>query len=303
MGRIIFASAASGSLALAAALAPAGVRAQNDGEILLEPSSAWNATYDEGRCRLSRMFGAVDGQHALVFEQSAPGSSFNMSVAGPATSAINGGLNLQLAFGPGGPATDQVIVKERNPEFGSVLFLKDIDLKARAAPEADAGANVGFSAASDAIDVTAAGPLRSISLAQGRQTLVFKTGPLAAPFGVLNDCTAHILSTWGIDPEAHRTAQRKAKMLEEMKVARVIQRQYPLRAVREGRGGVVGLAILVDPSGKPTECKITNDSGDRNLNEVACEGLMQARFDPALDASGKPIPSYWQTRVTYRIAI
>lgn len=248
------------------------------------------------------MFGAADGQHALVFEQSAPGSSFNMSVAGLATSAFKGGLNLQLGFGPDGPATDQASVKERNPEFGYVLFLKDIDLKARAAFEAAAGANVGFSAASDAIDVAAAGPLRSVSLAQGKQTLVFKTGPLAAPFGVLNDCTAHILTTWGIDPEAHRTAQRKATLLEELTIARAMQRQYPLRTLREARGGVVGLVILVDPSGKPTECKITDDSGDRNLNEVACEGLMQARFEPALDASGKPITSYWQTRVTYRIA-
>ena len=295
MGRNIF--------AFAAALAPVGAQAQNAGDIMLEPVSAWNATYDDGRCRLSRMFGAADGQHALVFEQSAPGASFNMSVAGPATSAINGGLTLELGFGPGGPATDQVIVKERNPEFGSVLFLKDIDLKARAAPEGDAGANVGFSAASDAIDVEAAGPLRSISLAQGRQTLVFKTGPLAAPFGVLNDCTAHILSTWGIDADAHRTAKRKVTLLEEMNVARAIQRQYPLRTLREGRGGVVGLAILVDPSGKPTECKITDDSGDGDLNTVACDGLMQARFDPALDASGQPIPSYWVTRVTYRIGI
>lgn len=295
MGRMIF--------AFVAALAPTGAQAQSGAEILLEPSSAWNATYDEERCRLSRMFGTAGQQHALVFEQSAPGASFNMTVAGPATSAINAGLNLKLGFGPDGPATDQTIVKERNPEFGSVLFLKDIDLKPGAAPEADASANVGFSAPSDAIDVAAAGPLRSVSLTQGEQTLVFRTGPLAAPFGVLNDCTAHILLTWGIDPEAHRTAQRRATLLEEMKVARAVQQLYPLQAVREGRGGVVGLAILVDQSGKPTECKITNDSGDRNLNAVACDGLMQARFDPALDASGKPITSYWVTRVTYRIGI
>ncbi|MEO0056604.1 MAG: hypothetical protein RIT17_34 [Pseudomonadota bacterium] len=289
-------------IAIATALAPTGAQAQSTGEAVLEPGSAWDASYAEGRCRLSRLFGAPGQQHALVFEQRAPGSSFNMTVAGPATSAINGGLNLQLAFGPGGPASDQVIVTERNPEFGSVLFLKDIDLKPAAATEAGAGANVGLSAPRDAIDVEAAGPLRSIMLSQGGQRLVFNTGPLAAPFGVLNDCTAHILTTWGIDPEAHRTAQRKARMREEMAVARAIQQQYPLRTAREGRGGVVGLAILVDQSGKPTECKITNDSGDGNLNAVACEGLMQARFDPALDAKGQPINSYWMTRVTYRIA-
>ena len=104
-----------------------------------------------------------------------------------------------------------------------------------------------------------------------------------------------------INLNEHKRASNEVETRDE-RFIRSIQRQYPLRTLREGRGGVVGLAILVDPSGKPTECKITDDSGDRDLNEVACEGLMQARFDPALDASGQPIPSYWVTRVTYRIA-
>lgn len=287
---------------LAAALVPASAQAQDAGEMVLEPTSAWNASYDAGVCRLSRMFGAAGQQHALVFEQAAPDARFNISVAGPGMTEVNGGLTLRLAFGPGGATSDQEIVKDANPEFGAVVFLKDITLNPAALAAAGASEGVGFAVSAAGVDTEAAKPLREITLAQGGRTLVFRTGPLAAPFGVLNDCTSHILTTWGLDAEAHGSAQRKTRLLDEQRAARAVQELYPLRALREARGGVVGLVMLVDQTGKPTECRITNDSGNRELNAVACEQLMQARFDPALDASGKPMTSYWMTRVIYRIA-
>lgn len=286
---------------LATALVPVGARAEQAGAIVLEPSSAWNATYEDGRCRLSRMFGSEGQQHALVFEQTAPEARFFMSVAGPAMAAINDGLPLRLAFGPGGAESDQTVAKERNPEFGAVLFLKDIDLRPADPAEVEVGA--GLAATGARIDVDAAAPLRQVSLTQGKQQLVFRTGPLAAPFGVLNDCTAHILSTWGIDPEAQRTAQRGTRLLDPQKAARKVRETYPLQSLMQGRGGVVGVAILVDDAGTPSECRVTNDSGDRTLNAVACEALMKARYDPALDAAGKPMKSYWMTRVIYRVGV
>lgn len=288
---------------LTAALVPSGARAQDAEAVVLEPASTWNASYADGLCRLSRMFGAEGQYHALVFEQTAPDARFNMSVAGPGLAEVKGGVELRLSFGPDGPDSTHDIVKEGNAEFGAVVFLKDIALNADEVAEASAVEGVGFAVSSAGVSIEAARPLREIMLAQGRQTLVFRTGPLAGPFSVLNDCTSHILSTWGIDAEAHRTAQRGTRLLDVQKVARAVQEKYPLQAVVAGRGGVVGLAVGVDADGTPTECRITYDSGDRNLNAVACEGLMKARFDPALDASGKPMKSYWMTRVAYRIGV
>jgi TonB family protein len=288
---------------VAAALAPARARAQDAGAIVLEPTSSWNASHEDGKCRLSRMFGAAGQQHALVFEQAAPDARFHMSVAGPSLADITAGRKLRLAFGPGRSESEQEIVKQRNAEFGTVVFLKDISLDPDAVAAAEASVGIGLAVSTSGIDTEAARPLREITLAQEGRTLVFRIGPLAAPFGVLNDCTSHILSTWGIDAEAHRTARRSTRLLEVQKVARGIQEKYPLQAVMQSRGGVVGVAILVDAQGTPTECRITSDSGDGSLNAVACEGLMKARFDPALDVEGKPMKSYWMTRITYRIGI
>lgn len=290
-------------LMLLAALVPGAAGAQDAGTIVLEPASAWNASYRDGLCRLSRMFGPAGQQHALVFEQTAPNAIFSMSVAGPGLSDVDAGRKLRLAFGPGGPGSDQDIVKNRNAEFGAVVFLKDLALNPGEVTAASITDGIGFAVNIAGVDIESARPLREITLSQGGQTLVFRTGSLAAPFGVLNDCTSHILSTWGIDPEAHRTAQRSTRLREVQKVARTIQEKYPLQALIEARGGVVGVAVLVDAEGTPTECRITNDSGDRGLNAVACGGLMKARFDPALDAEGKPMKSYWMTRITYRIRV
>jgi TonB family protein len=295
MGRTILALAP-----LAATLAPAAARAQDAEAIVLEPSSPWNATYDDGRCRLARMFVAGGQQHALVFEQAAPEARFNMSVAGPGLTEIDGDQPLQLAFGPDGATSDQESVKEASPEFGTVVFLKDISLNPAALAEAKAGEGVGFSAGTRSIDTADAEPLRQISLTQGGLSLVFQTGPLAAPFNVLNDCTAHIVTTWGLNADVQRNAQRIARLRNELKVARAMQSQYPRQALMRNRGGVVGLAMLVDVAGVPTECRIIYASGEQSLDAAACDELMKARYDPGLDAQGQPVKAYWTTRVTYR---
>lgn len=302
MGGTFRAPLAAACLAVIAALAPAGLRAADGGgEALMEPASPWNAAYEDGRCRLSRLFGPPDRLHALIFEQFAPGARFNMVVAGHAVADLNAGLPLQLGFGPDGAATDQDIVKARNPEFGTAVFMKDVDLAPKEPVSGGEDPQVGLPAMGTAIDTAAAAPLRSVSLVQGKRRLTFKTGPLAAALVVLNDCTGHILETWGIDPAAQRSASRAAALQDEMMVARAIQEHYPLKALMQGRGGVVAVAALVDQTGKATECKIIHDSGVPEMNAMVCEKLMKARFIPALDAGGKPMKSFWTTRVTYRL--
>lgn len=64
---------------------------------------------------------------------------------------------------------------------------------------------------------------------------------------------------------------------------------YPAEALRNDYEGVVGFRILVGADGLPTGCELTRSSGYPSLDERTCERLMlRARFDPALDPSGKP---------------
>jgi len=291
----------SGYLIATSAFAPAVATAQSNSRIVLEPSSGWQASYETGLCRLTRIFANDSGLHALVFEQRAPGATFNLIVTGPALSGIVESSNVRVDFGPDGLSAEHPVVKAANPKFDALMFVQDVGI---VADEPDAGsgtASIGMAASLNAIDTAAAKTLRQITIGQGQQAFVFATGALAAPFGVLNDCTSHILETWGLDPEAHRTAQRRADMLDKQRVARGINDYYPPRAAAERRQGVVGVAVMVDETGAPTDCKITHDSGHDDLNSVTCRQLMKARFDPALGADGLAMKSYWVTRITFRL--
>ena len=61
-----------------------------------------------------------------------------------------------------------------------------------------------------------------------------------------------------------------------MKIAHAIQERYPRQAVMEGRGDAAGVAVLVNQTGAPTVCKITDDPGDRDMNCIGCELLRKA---------------------------
>lgn len=77
---------------------------------------------------------------------------------------------------------------------------------------------------------------------------------------------------------------------------------YPSRALREERAGSTGFRLSIDSSGKVTDCQITSSSGHGDLDTEACKMLMRrARFRPAEDTDGNPMPSSYSSRVVWQI--
>ena len=77
---------------------------------------------------------------------------------------------------------------------------------------------------------------------------------------------------------------------------------YPERALRNELTGTVGLTVTVTAEGKATNCVVTQSSGHAELDFAACKEIQEkARFDPALDAEGKPTSAQFSTKVTFRI--
>lgn len=81
-----------------------------------------------------------------------------------------------------------------------------------------------------------------------------------------------------------------------------IQSNYPRRAVQREIEGNVGVAVVVDPSGRVTQCSVTATSGSEDLDQAACEGMQRyARYNPALDAAGNPISGRDSMTIVYRL--
>jgi protein TonB len=62
------------------------------------------------------------------------------------------------------------------------------------------------------------------------------------------------------------------------------------------------LALRVEPSGLPSNCRVVRSSGDRVVDGGLCPlVLSRLRFRPALDDQGRPIPYQLQYVATWQL--
>lgn len=77
---------------------------------------------------------------------------------------------------------------------------------------------------------------------------------------------------------------------------------YPPVALQKQMEGTTGFRLTVGPDGRVTECQIASSSGSSELDQATCANVLRrARFDPALDAQGKPISGTYSNRVRWQI--
>ena len=88
-------------------------------------------------------------------------------------------------------------------------------------------------------------------------------------------------------PAFHAPAQRsRANMASYFSDA-----DYPAEAIRRGEQGVAAYVLEVDASGRVSACRITGSSGSAILDEATCRIVRErARFTPARDRRGRPVP-------------
>jgi TonB family protein len=89
-----------------------------------------------------------------------------------------------------------------------------------------------------------------------------------------------------------------------MPIARYItDDDYPAAAIRAGEEGTVGTALDISPEGRVTACTITRSSRSAVLDSSTCRLLRaRARFTPARDSSGRPVPDRFETAHAWRIS-
>ena len=69
---------------------------------------------------------------------------------------------------------------------------------------------------------------------------------------------------------------------------------YPAAAARVGAQGRVEYTLTIDAAGSVSGCRITASSGNADLDKTTCEVMLEyARFEPAVDDSGKAVQGEW----------
>ena len=84
----------------------------------------------------------------------------------------------------------------------------------------------------------------------------------------------------------------------------VTKADYPAEALAARATGWTQYVLLVGADGKPQRCRIMDSSGSPRLDAAACQAAMaRAQFWPALDQSGRAVPTFYAQRVRWVLPV
>lgn len=299
------------------ALCPSAALAAKD-PLTLKPISAWQVDYAEDRCRLIRKFGDEENTVFAVFDRYGPGESFRLTLAGEPVRgprAARSNLSTRIASPEPllalsvrfGPHEDVQKLVTYNGSFGehSALIVAE---SARLGPVSGTGKQPPKEVESAKLAQLAM-PARAREKAVryleiGRplsRAVVLETGSMAGPFAALDTCVEDLIGTWGVDIEKHKTLLRPALPSNDPGTW-IASEDYPDAMISAGQAALVEFRLNIGADGLPTACYIQSTTRPKEFDDTVCRAVMsRARFDPALDAEGKPIASYYRNSVRFQI--
>ena len=102
-------------------------------------------------------------------------------------------------------------------------------------------------------------------------------------------------------PMAPRARSRHAAPFRSI-VTLITADDYPVAAMDNDQQGAVVASVEVSVAGRVTACTITDSSGWPILDAATCRIIRaRARFRPALDERGNPVPGQWTQRVRWEM--
>ena len=282
------------ALAITLAATPAQAKV-----VEIAPSSSWNLDFGETKCRLARVFGEGDARHILFFEQYWPGQYVGMTLAGPSYSRFRSRAPTDLAFDAAQKPAETQPFKGTVGDFGEGLIYstvyvagdKVIEDKSEGAPDLRL----------PQLDKDAARTVEFIGVKQRGDDIRLMTGPLHEAFAALDACALDLIGTWGLNVEQHRTATRMPQWTNRDGVVRRIVATYPRDAQQKGEQGIMRMRVIVSPEGKVEDCVILKATTTDRLDSPACRAMANAQFEPALDAAGQPMRSYFSESIIYQL--
>jgi protein TonB len=80
------------------------------------------------------------------------------------------------------------------------------------------------------------------------------------------------------------------------------EEDYPSAALRAVEEGAVTISVAISAEGRVSGCTVTGSSGHAALDQATCRlYALRARYAPARDASGTPVPTTLTDHVRWQI--
>ena len=305
MGSRIYNRSIGGAMMALCLCQGAGVEAKEP--LRLKPSSPWNIHYAEDSCRMGRSFGEGDQKVVMLADRYQPGDMLRMSFVGkPAYSRVDQG-EVDIRFGP-----DESVQKiaffpaSTSDNTPSVLTRGSLRIAAWSDAEIAAQAAAVESGKYDLrlSDITPEREAAVTFVEVGRPVrypFILETGSLGPPLAALRKCTDELLDHWGIDVAKHASLSRRVTP-KGNPGKWMTSSDYPIEMALHGKRAIVQFRLVIDDAGVPTSCHIQQSTRPKAFDDAVCAAIMRnARFEPALDAEGKPLASYWLNTVIFSL--
>jgi TonB family protein len=123
---------------------------------------------------------------------------------------------------------------------------------------------------------------------------------MSRPVPVMRNCIDDQLRRWGFDPAMYSALQRRPRSVGHI-ASWVSSGDYPTDALLHGHQGRTAVRVTIGADGIARNCAVIQSSGDRALDHSTCEVSRRGRFDPALDAQGRPVEALLVYSITWMI--
>jgi TonB family protein len=278
------------SLLLVLALASAGTAmaasAQRDAPVeKLTRTGKWVANYDRDSCTVVAPMGEGRDGVAVKFTRYTPGEQFTLSVVGNRFAERDVRVEGTADFGA---APEPLKARAFAGEAGKypALFFDPMRI--------DGWHPRQFGETGPSISPEREGQVTGVTLAlYGKKPLRLEFGPLAAPMTVMHQCMDALVKRWGYDPAQQAMAQRHVSPATRPQSWLALD-DYPNKAMRKGHNGIVQFRLDVDADGKVVGCFVLARTNPDDFADLTCRAITKrAKFEPALDAQGKPMRAFW----------
>ena len=278
-----------------------------DEPVRLAPSSPWQLDYADDSCRLARQFGEGERKNLLVIERFGPGDPIRVTVSGDTFRRVRSGKEATLRFGPAESEQDVAFMKGDWGGTSALIFTGPLRIAPNTEQEEEAREALEEANQLHLFEPASISPERERAVTfvsvdvSGVPEVVFETGSLGESFAALRKCTDELLTHWGIDVKRHKSLSRKAVPAGSPQKW-LTSSDYPSSLLRKGAQGIVHFRLSVDKEGNVDGCHIQRSTRPQGFDDAVCHILARrARFEPALDAEGNPIASYYLDTVRFVI--
>jgi hypothetical protein len=289
-------------ISIAAIVAPASLGAPA-APLHLKPSSKWISDYQEDGCRLLRQFGEGDDLALISLSRYGLSDGFRLTLAGKMFKREQQRV-AKLQFGPAEAEQSLEFLPGTFSGLPAMVFASDMRLGLMTEQEIAALKNMQPQNISKFPRI---GPKRENAVKQlkiddqSKRAVTLELGSMQKPMAALSTCIDTLIVKWGYDLEKHKSLTRYVTPVKNP--GNWIQSsEYPMDMLLEGQPAVVEFRLDVDENGNATGCYIQETTRKKEFDKAVCRGLMKrAKFQPALDADGKPLKSYYQNTVSFRV--